>query len=193
MAVIEKLGEDKSYEVQRGRNQYLVIERQYAIFPQKSGLIKIDPIIFQGQVGGAGRLFIDPFGPQPQAVMKRSKSLELNVKPVPDTFTGSSWLPATKLELSEQWSSDPLKINQGEPVTRTLKLEARGLPASQLPEIVSELDKKLKQYPDQPILDEKYDRHGLNGIRQQKTALIPSRIHIACDQGPLVEYEYGQT
>lgn len=173
-AVINKLGEDSSFETQRNGKRYVVIERQYVIFPQSSGPMTIQPIVFQGQTGGAGGFFsFDRFN-QPTSIVKRSKTLEINVKPIPDSFTGDTWLPANQLTIEEQWSVDPSKLEQGEATTRTLTLKANGLAASHLPEIKSNLPNTLKQYPDQPEFDESNNADGYIGVRRDKMAIIPT-------------------
>ena len=172
-AVINKLGEDKSFELHIKGKRYVVIQRQYTIFPQNSGALRIEPIVFQGQTG-SGRFFgFDPFGPQPKSIVKRSSSINLEVKPIPDTFTGDTWLPASNLYIQEQWSVSPDKLQQGEATTRTLILTANGLVASNLPEIKSNLPEELKSYPDQPEFAEAIDEKGSIGIRHDKTAIIP--------------------
>lgn len=173
-AVVNKLGEDKSYETQRNGKRYVVIERQYVIFPQSSGALKIEPIIFQGQTGGGNFFNFDPFGPQAQSIVKRSAAIELNVKPIPDSFIGKTWLPANDLKVQEQWSSDPGKLQQGEAATRTLILKADGLAASHLPLINSNIPDKLKQYPDQPEFEETNNANGYIGYRRDKMAIIPT-------------------
>ncbi len=173
-AVINRLGEDSSFETQRNGKRYVVIERQYVIFPQSSGPMTIQPIVFQGQTGGAGGFFsFDRFN-QPTSIVKRSKSLEINVKPIPDSFTGDTWLPANQLSIEEQWSVDPSKLEQGEATTRTLTLKANGLAASHLPEIKSNLPDALKQYPDQPEFEESNNTDGYIGVRRDKMAIIPT-------------------
>lgn len=171
-AVIQKLGDDINYETRHAGRSYAVVERRYAIFPQQSGKVTIEPVIFRGQTGRGG-FFIDPFGPPPKTVVSRSKSVELNVKPIPAAFTGDHWLPARNLNIQEQWSHDPSSIPAGEAVTRTLTLHADGLPASQLPGTSSDLSDDFKQYPDQPVLNENSDDKGLSGTREEKTAIVP--------------------
>lgn len=175
-AVINKLGEDKSFETQRNGKRYAVIQRQYVIFPQSSGAMTVQPVMFKGQTGGAGGFFnFDPFGPQPRAIIKRSESIDINVKPIPDSFIGDTWLPAKAFTLQEAWSVDPSKLTQGEATTRTLTLTASGLAASHLPGIESKLPGSLKQYPDQPEFEESNNNNGYVGIRRDKMAIIPTQ------------------
>lgn len=174
-AIINKLGEDTSFETQRNGKRYVVIQRQYVIFPQSSGVMTIQPVVFQGQTGGPGGFFnFDPFGPQPRAIVKRSDSVEINVKAIPDSFTGDTWLPAKGLNIQEEWSVDPSNLMQGEATTRTLTLTATGLAASHLPAAQSVLPDSLKQYPDQPVFEENQKSNGFVGKRIDKMAVVPT-------------------
>jgi oxygen tolerance protein BatD len=173
-AVINKLGEDKSFETRLNGKRYTVRQRQYVIFPQTSGTLKIEPLIFQGQTGLVGFFNFDPFGSDSKLIVKRSASINLDIKHIPDSFTGDTWLPASQITIQEQWSVDPGKLQQGEATTRTLTLKANGLVASNLPEIENNLPVKLKQYPDQPEYEETYDENGFIGIRHDKMAIIPT-------------------
>jgi hypothetical protein len=107
-------------------------------------------------------------------VRARSEPIELNVRPIPAAFTGPTWLPAEQVFLVESWPDDAT-YRVGEPVTRTLTLRATGLASSQLPEITAEIPQDIRQYPDQPALENRVADGGLVGVRQERVALIPSR------------------
>ena len=176
-ALINKLGEDKNYQIRRNNRRYRVTERRYAVFPQASGPLKIEPVLFKGQSGG-GLFSLDPFAPRPEPIVIRSAPVALAVRPIPAAFSGDRWLPAARLNIQEQWSTDPALLKQGEAATRALTLEAGGLAASQLPAPDSALpDSALpdsfKTYPDQPEFEEASDRRGLVGTRREKMAVIP--------------------
>ncbi len=174
-AVITKLGDDKSFETRIKGKRYVVVQRQYAIFPQSSGSLKIKPINFQGQTGSSSFFGFDPFGPQPKSISKRSNSIELDIQAIPDSFTGNTWLPASQINIQEQWSVDPSQLSQGEATTRTLTITANGLASSHLPVIETQLPDHLKQYPDQPEFNETFNENGFIGIRREKMAIIPSQ------------------
>lgn len=175
-AVITKLGDDKSFETRIKGKRYVVVQRQYAIFPQSSsGSLKIEPIIFQAQTGSSSFFGFDPFGPQPKSITKRSNSIELDIQAIPDSFTGNTWLPAGQINIQEQWSVEPSQLKQGEATTRTLTITANGLAASHLPVIETQLPDHLKQYPDQPEFNETFNENGFIGVRREKMAIIPSQ------------------
>lgn len=171
-ALINKLGEDKNYEIRRNNRSYRVTERRYAVFPQASGPLKIEPVLFKGQSGG-GLFSLDPFAPRPEPIVIRSVPVALAVRPIPAAFSGDRWLPAASLNIQEQWSTDPALLKQGEAATRALTLEAGGLAASQLPAPANALPDSFKTYPDQPEFEEANDRRGLVGTRREKMAVIP--------------------
>jgi hypothetical protein len=105
-----------------------------------------------------------------------SKSVALDVKPAPATFTGQHWLSAEQLVLKEEWSGDNQQMKVGEPLTRTLTLLAKGTTVGQLPELnTGKIDNQLKTYPDQPVLREQKKPEGLIAFREEKIAIIPSK------------------
>lgn len=173
--VIERLGEDSNFQTNRRGKRYNVVERKYAIYPQLSGSMTIEPVMFQGQINRNAFSFIDPFGPQPKTVIERSMPITLEVKSVPDQFPGGHWIPAKKLVLTESWSQDPPVFQVGEPLTRTLSLVALGQTASQLPELPDWVPDDFKQYPDQPSLNDSNNSKGIKASRQEKVAIIPNK------------------
>lgn len=172
-AIIELAREDKQYQQHRNGINYQVIERQYRLFPQNSGALKIEPILFQAQRGAGGFFNL---GAQQQTIVKRSEAVELSVKPIPETFPGKTWLPARALSINTQWSTPPEQLQQNQAATRTQTLQATGLTASQLPLIDSQIPEAFKQYPDQPAFENTPHPSGADiiGKRSDKTAIIPT-------------------
>ena len=177
-AVIEKLGDDSNYNTQINGVNYLVTERKYAIFPQKSGTATIKPLVLTAEVVSGNRPNFNGFFNFQTSGAKKvsSKPISLDVKPVPATFTGQHWLSAEQLVLKEEWSSDNQQIKVGEPLTRTLSLLAKGTTDGQLPELNSrKIDDQLKVYPDQAVLQEQKKPEGIIAFREEKIAIIASK------------------
>lgn len=185
--ILEKLGDDQTYETERNGQRYLVTERTYALFPQRSGKLVIDAIPLTAQMPGQGgrsllqELFKDPMfnnlplGPSRGRTIKiTTKALELDVQPTPAEFAGQPWLPLHRLLLTEKWSPDPPKFQVGEPVTRTITLIGDGLTSAQLPEIPTTPPDGIKHYPDRPVLEDQKETTGIIGHRVEKIAMIPS-------------------
>lgn len=172
-AVIKKLGEDRTFQTQRDGRRYQVVERRYVLFPQKSGILTIDPVVFQGQIVPPRRSFFSPRSSQTKRV--RSDAITLTIDPIPASFQGATWLPSRSLQLAEAWPQNPPQFIVGEPVTRTLSVVAEGLTSAQLPVIDVTVPPSIKQYPDQPVHEDKETHQGITGLRVEKVALIPSQ------------------
>ena len=177
-AIIEVLGEDKNYSTEINGVAYVVTERNYAIFPQKSGVMTISPTVLTAEVITNKRSRFNGFFNRQATKTQRFKSEEitLNINPVPANFTGKQWLPAEILSINEQWSGDINQLKVGEPVTRTLALQAKGVTVAQLPELFNASDiTQIKTYPDQPTLKEQKTPEGMLALREEKIAFIPSK------------------
>ncbi len=178
-AVVEKLDDDSNYNTQVNGVSYSVTERKYAVFPQKSGALTIHPLVLTAEVLSSSNrpLFNGFFNPQLSKTKRvESKAITLQVKPAPASFTEKHWLPAEQLELTQQWSGDRQAMKVGEPLTRTLTLQAKGTTVGQLPELGNTgTNEQLKSYPDQPVLKEQKNAEGLSAYREEKIALIPSK------------------
>ncbi len=177
-AIIKQISENR-YQATRQGIRYEVIERRYAIFPQKSGLLKINPITFEGRINATqSRSIFDQFRMSGQLKRLRNKAINITVKAAPKNINLQDWLPASNLQLVEEWSGDIQNINAGEPVTRTIMIAAEGLTGLQLPELTFKEINGLKQYPDKAIIEDKQSGTGINGYKQVKIALIPARAGV---------------
>jgi hypothetical protein len=190
-AIVEKLGDDRSFETLRNGVRYLVVERSFAIFPQQSGTLVVEPTVFQGQiVEGSGFGFNDRL----RGKRLTSQAFSVDVQPIP-AAAQRPWLPSRELRLVEEWSADPPRFRVGEPLTRTLTLKVDGVAASQLPSLAGTLPDSLKQYGDQPLIENEVRADGLTGIRQEKIAIVPSRagrLELPALQIPWWNTETGQ-
>ena len=170
-AVIEPLGDERQYQTRIADRSYLVLEQQFALFPQQSGRLTVAPA--RAEVRLPSKSSFDPFRTGGEIRQLRSQSLFVDVAPVPAEFKGPYWLPADKVELREEWQGDLSALVAGEPVTRSLSLLAEGLTAAQLPELELIRIAGIKQYPDQAELENRRSGKGVTGERVQKVALIP--------------------
>jgi hypothetical protein len=169
--VIEPLGDERDYRTRIADKSYLVLEKQFALFPQQSGRLRIAPVMAEVRLP-SGSAF-DPFRTRGEIRRLRSQQVFIDVEPIPPEVAGSYWLPASRLELREEWQSDLDGLVAGEPITRSLILVADGLTAAQLPELTMQQIDGIKQYPDQPGLQNGRSNKGITGKREQKVALIP--------------------
>ena len=175
-AIQQRLGEDSRYNVMRNGIDYKVIERRYVLFAQKSGHLEIPALVLsatvpdnnaQGYLGGVP-------GRQGRTIRVRSEHLTLDVQAVVPQFTGQWWLPARAFTLSERWSNATPELRVGEPVTRTITMQALGVVRGQLPLLPQPKVDGLKIYTDKPTLDEKVTPQGLLGSHTESWAIVPS-------------------
>jgi hypothetical protein len=170
--IIERLGEDINYQATRNGRIWQVLERRYALFPQQSGQIKIEPVQLDGSIVVRNSNFNPLFPQSVRPIRVRSNALALDVSAVPPNWDGGEWLPARGVKLIEDWPAATV-FKVGEPVTRTLTLRSEGLESSQLPSLYNMLPDHLKAYPDQPKLTDDKTIEGVHGSRQEKVAIMP--------------------
>ncbi len=189
--LVQQLGKDRQTTETRNGRTYRVIERNYLLFPQRSGKIRLDGPVLNAQVQdsnndpfGNDQLFGNVFGHNPFAGMLNAtrpirlqgKPVVLNVQPRPASASGRDWLPARKVTLEETWQPDNGQIHAGDPVTRHLQIKAKGLTAAQLPDLgkLIQLPDGLRAYPDQPQLNDDAQSNSVVGTRTQDIAIIAS-------------------
>ena len=159
-ANILQIGKDKESENIINGKRYRIIERIYAISPQKSGDVILKSPIFSGEImmpSTRRSNFLSFADTKPVSII--GDDIALTIKAIPTEITGA-WLPSELLALHQEWQPEPSKFKVGEPITRTITLTAAGLSEEQLPEVTMEVPQGLKVYPDQPEL-----HTGLNNER----------------------------
>ncbi len=168
-AVIETLEAEKRYEAIVNNRRYYVLEKQYAIFPQKSGKLVIPRESFVGTRGRGG------FFATRQRVSAVSRGHEIEVRTFPPGFHGDNWIPAKGLVLEEQWSTQPPVFRVGEPVNRILTLRVTGLASALLPPFPElELD-GAKTYADPPEKSEQSGPEGIIATASTTIGIVPVR------------------
>ena len=113
---------------------YEVHELTYAIFPQQPGELTIPELVFSAVEVTSSRSMFD-FPGRGRPLRKMSRQIAVQVKPIPKNFSGSTWLPARNLTLTESWSGDSQHLATGDSITRTIEIRADGLLAAQLPKL----------------------------------------------------------
>ncbi|MET0226319.1 MAG: BatD family protein [Dokdonella sp.] len=169
---VQRLGQDKSYVATVGARRYHVIERHYALTPERSGTIDIPGLAFRGNALDVS----DPTGffSRGRGVSARSDGVHLEVKPKPVAWSGSTWLPAASLLLKDE-SELPGEVHVGDPITRTIRLQAQGLGFEQLPELNLVAPEGAEIYPDKTDTRTRDDGEWLYGERVRKFAFVPNR------------------
>ena len=144
-------------------------EFNYALFPQTSGNLEIPALNWTLNVANyrIGRI---------EKRRVRTETKTLTVKPQPAAFPlNATWLPSANITLNENWTKEPSNFKIGEPITRSLTLEAEGLMASQLPVIATENDTDdVKFYPDQPSKTDEKSNSTVMSRRIETAAVVVS-------------------
>lgn len=199
-ALVEQLGTDRRYSATRDGRRYRVTERLYAIAPEKSGELRIPPVGFRGRLapppqsapapGGVRDPFTQrffsntPFAQDPffsnafsgnaRPLRVSSKAITVEVQP-PPAAAGRPWLPAETLTLQDSWATRPPDMRSGEPVTRTITIQARGLNGAQLPLLEPEPPERTRLYVGATANDTRSDGNGVYGVSRQTFTYIPSQ------------------
>lgn len=186
--LVQQIGADRNEVLVKDGVRYQVVERHYALFPQRSGGLTVPGAVLDAQIAvrnrnSLGAQFDDLFGNMQslnnmftslKPIKEHGEDLSLNVLPRPSGAQGDYWLPARDVKLGAEWRPDSAQANAGDPVTLHLRLQAQGLTAAQLPDLSSllQLPAGVRAYPDQAKLGN--DTHGdvLVGERDQDVALI---------------------
>ena len=167
-----RLLDEVPYQAERNGARYRVLERRYAIFPERSGTLTIPPMQLSGRLieRPSDRLW------QPKVRGRRvrvaSEPLNLEISPRPDVFTGNNWLPARRITLSQK-ISDTEALHVGEPVTRTVIMDAVGLEEHMLEEPDWPDMPDTRIYPDQPQGISRDDGEWVLGHKEFRYAIVP--------------------
>ena len=167
-----RLLDEVPYQSDRNGERYRVLERRYAIFPERSGTLTIPAMQLSGRLieRPSDRLW------QPtvrgRRVQVESEPLILEISPRSASFTGDSWLPARRITLSQQ-ISDNGKLHVGEPITRTVIVDAVGLEENMLEEPVWPDLPDTRIYPDQPQGISRDDGEWVLGHKEFRYAIVP--------------------
>lgn len=169
-----RLLDEVPFQSTRNNVRYRVLERHYAIFPERSGELEIPPLALSGRLieRPADRLW------QPSVRGRRvtfeSEPITVTVLPKPAEYSGEHWLPARRITLSQQ-ISDTAQIKVGEPVTRTVILDAVGLEENMIEEPTWPELENARIYPDQPQGISRDNGQWVLGHKEFRYAVVPEK------------------
>lgn len=135
-ALLIPLGNAKRYQTTKNNKEYIVEEQSYAIYPQKSGNIKINSPVFSALV----------YDLNPQRIKAQDKAINLKVQTIPSTYKGADWLPARQVSLLEKYESTKQTLAQGSTLVRTITIEGVGVPAQLMPSLQFDESKDFNVY-----------------------------------------------
>jgi len=173
-AMVRSLGDtEQSSAVHDGR-QYGLITQRFAAFPERSGKLSIPSATVTGSI----RLTADSgMGGRRIGVDVSSQELTIDVLPIPPEYPrDAAWLPATEVELLEDWPGQPARgLVAGTPSQRTLLVRVDGNAASAIPPLTTSLPTSVKIYPEPPQLNESFAGGGIIGTRTESASLVATQ------------------
>lgn len=164
------LGDVRQYNTTINGQRMGVYERRYAIFSEESGEMVIPGQKFSASVVNSYNRWSRG---RPISVI--AKPIRIEVKPTPSEYPQSPWLPSNEITIDDRWSKPNNDWQVGEPVTRNITINAKGLSGSQLPSIALPIVEGLKYYPDQSEYTDQNDVLGVQGTSQQSLAIVPTK------------------
>ncbi len=131
---LRQLGTDRNFQTQRAGRTYTVVERRYALLPERSGALALPAARFRGRAIGNGRAFSWMGG---QSVAAIGPELSLDVRPRPDA-AALPWLPARAVEPALSAPPGPLRVGEPFSLQQTVTIEgvvSEQFSAPELPKI----------------------------------------------------------
>lgn len=155
---------------------HLVVELKYAVFPNASGELTIPALRFDITLPDRRDPFSGSFFSRGgKRIFLYSGEQKVTVNPKPASYGPEEWLPSQGISLSERWSRSVNELVAGEPITRTIQVNAQGLTSAQLPPLVIDAGTGFKVYPDQPQLNDEVTDKGVRSTRIESVAIVPSK------------------
>ncbi|MGA1790053.1 MAG: BatD family protein [bacterium] len=182
----KRLGKEKESTRMIKGKQYHVTEIRFALFPQRSGILTIQPARLQCQVlyqrnrgrSSLDRFFDDPFfGGFGRGELKTeflsTEPIQVHVKPLPEPDNPDLVTPLVgQYSITTSLSQQEIKV--GDSATMSISIMGRGnvhdIPEPTMPDIPD-----FKIYEDKPEIDLKMTPDGISGVKTFKKALVPTK------------------
>ncbi len=156
----------RRYRMYKNNRLYVVTEQEYVLYPEQSGELIIGPSIFQGHIVKGGTISF---------VEVESNIINLDVRPIPQTYSGNIWIPARSVELYQDFQPPSSSLEVGKPISRNLFLSATGLGSGHIPSFKPPQSTGFRVYPRQTERKElEHAESGLIAVLQQEIVFVPT-------------------
>ncbi len=204
-ADMRQLGQDKVYRGMKDGKTVEMVERSFLVTPKSAGVLTLDPAVFDGTSRESiraqrtpGELFdmgilFDGLANFGAPVSAHSDAVIVRVLPKPASWKGW-WLPSSSVTLVQSFKM-PDKFVVGRPIERTLTLQAAGVSAEKLPELIQPAGDGFKIYPSAPRRHTDESADGVSGYEELTVVLIPTKsgtLTIPPVEVPWFDIETGQ-
>jgi len=174
--VIQMIGTPNQYEKLVDGVRYGVYEKQYALFPQRSGTLEIPDIMFRGEVtdGSSNYVFRNL---NTRTITSYAEGYSVAVREKPANYpVDAVWLPASNITIRERWDNDFSNVRVGDALMRTIELEANGLDGAALPPIELPTVPTVNNYPEPPEISRSYVGGNIVGQRIQMNSMLVTEV-----------------
>lgn len=163
--VVERLVDDQiQYQTING-TEYQVITRDFLVFPQRSGTLTIPPQSIQAMINtSSGRRMINV----------QSEPINLQVLPIPASYTGDNWLPSQGVTVSTDLSTSSDSPRVGDTLIWTIEIKAKGALPEQIPLVSLNSTRDYKLYPQPPKFDSQKTSDGVTGTQTVMIEVVPT-------------------
>lgn len=171
-SVIQQLGQPHQYERLIDGVRYGVYEKNYVIFPQRSGNLTIPDIVFRGELTDGSSSFV--FRQRNvRPITAFATGYDIDVKERPDTFPAdATWLPASNIQIEEAWRGDLDSLEPGDAVQRDVTVTANGLDGPAIPPIPPGTIDTVNIYPNPSDVDRRIEDGNVVGTRVESYELV---------------------
>lgn len=172
-AQVQLQGKPTQYRANENGRPYEVAEQKFLITPSKSGQLNIPSIKLKGVINTGNNILPGIINGQPFAAQTKPQTVQ--VKAIPNSIPADEWLPAKKVTLKDDWSTNDNTVKVGDPITRTILLEALGVPASTIPELKFITPTGVNAYPDKSQATSNDQGADIVSTKTFKTAYIATK------------------
>ena len=160
-------GDESRYSEKIADETFEVLERSIVLIAQKTGKLDIKPAVFKGKI--ESRELVS----SARAIYRNSESLSLLVREPAKAFSGRHWLPASQIELTQNWQGIGEQLQLGDSVSRQITIRALGLPAEALPDDLLLVEsEQFKVYADQSKRSQDFQGKDLEGKLTQSFEIV---------------------
>ena len=170
-AVVIPLGDSNAANQVRNGRSYGLFEQRYALFPEKSGALRIPGASVVSSAPLAGR------DGRRSGIRVQAAGTTIEVLPAPAAYPAAQpWLAAQEVSILEAWDPPNPAFKVGEPLRRVITVNAVGNTSSAIPPLAPNLPEAFfKQYPEPERLEDTKSSTGVLGARQQAYSIIPTQ------------------
>lgn len=171
-AVVQTIGTPNQYETLVDGMRYGVYEKQYAIFPQRSGTLEIPDIMFRGEVTDSSSSYVFR-NLNTRTITSYAEGHTITVSEKLAEYPADAlWLPATEITIAERWDNDFSNVRVGDSVYRIIEIEAHGLDGAALPPLTPPDIPGVNSYPEPASIDRSFVDGNIVGKRIESTSFL---------------------